>query len=133
MTDHQALNPLTVADRFGTVIIAIPCYIRPGSPGDDGVSGHKRDCLIVVIDGEVDLDTAPPVQDALLRALDGRDSVCCDLSRVTFFGAAGARAVFAAVRYASERGRTFGVRGAHGMTRRVLTVTDPDGLIDWRG
>jgi anti-anti-sigma factor len=116
----------TVTDNFGTVIVAISCYIGPCTPGPE-----PRDCLIVAIEGEVDLDTAPPVQDALLRALDGGKAVCCDLSRVTFFGAAGARALFTACRYAAGRGRTFGVRGAHGITRRVLTLTDPDGLIDW--
>jgi anti-anti-sigma factor len=110
----------TFADQFGKVIVAISCYIGPCP------------CLIVAIEGEVDLDTAPLVQDALLRALDGTDAVCCDLSRVTFFGAAGVRALFAAGEYAVGRGRTFGVRGAHGVTRRVLTLTDPAGLIDWQ-
>jgi anti-anti-sigma factor len=107
------------ADQFGKVIVAISCYMGPCP------------CLIVAIEGEVDLDTAPLVQEALLRALDGTDAVCCDLSRVTFLGAAGVRALFAAGEDAAGRGRTFGVRGAHGVTRRVLTLTDPAGLIDW--
>jgi anti-anti-sigma factor len=115
---------LALVDKHGTVIAAISCYV--------GRCQHEsRDCLIVAVEGEVDLDTAPHVQDALLRALDGGKAVCCDLSRVTFFGAAGAHCLFAACQYAVGRGRTFGVRGAHGMTRHVLTVTDPDGLIDW--
>ena len=80
---------------------------------------------VVRVGGEIDQDTAPLVALALARALDAHASVCCDLSEVTFFGAAGAHALLAAHRRALETGRAFSLRGVHGVADRVMEALDP--------
>jgi anti-anti-sigma factor len=90
-------------------------------------SGDPRS--VVAIDGEIDQDTAPLVRLALSHALDGRLPVCCDLSRVTFFGAAAANAVLAAHRQASAAGNRFFLCGVQGITGRVLAIVDPDRIV----
>ena len=73
------------------------------------------------------MPTPPPLlQLALTEALDANPSVCGDLSRVAFCGAAGANAVLAAHLRAAATGRQFTVRGVHGITRLVLSITRLD-------
>jgi anti-anti-sigma factor len=117
----------TVADECGTVLVTVKRLVEP-APADTA-SGAAL--TVIAIDGEFDADTVPLLRDALMQALDARHAVCCDLSRVTFFGAAAANTLFAVHRHASERGRTFLVRGVQGLTRQIVNVIDPDGLITW--
>jgi anti-anti-sigma factor len=84
---------------------------------------------VVVIDGEIDADTAVLVRLALADALDGPAPVCCDLTGVTFFGAAAARTVLAAHSCAMATERIFFLRGVRGITAKVLDVVDPDRLV----
>jgi anti-anti-sigma factor len=83
---------------------------------------------VVAVAGEIDEDTVSLVGSALARALNGPTSVCCDLSGVTFFGAAAARTLLAAHFLAVATGRIFFLRGVRGITARVLNAVDP-GLI----
>ena len=85
---------------------------------DDGLA-------VIEVVGEIDQDTAPLVELALERALDDRTSVCCDLSRVTFFGAAAAHTLLDAHGRAAETGRVFFLRGVRGTTAWVLNLADP--------
>jgi anti-anti-sigma regulatory factor len=55
--------------------------------------------------------------------------VCCDLSQVTFFGAAAANTVLSAYRQATAPGNGFFLRGVHGITGRVLGIVDPDRVV----
>ncbi|MGW4465059.1 STAS domain-containing protein [Micromonospora sp. NPDC004704] len=73
--------------------------------------------------GEVDLATAPLLQEVLLSAVERHPQVCCDLGKVTFFGAAGVTALLVAHNRALQLGSRLTVRGAHGVTRRVLHLT----------
>ena len=66
---------------------------------------------------------------ALTEALDANPRVCCDLSRVAFFGAAGANVVLAAHLRAPATGRHFTVRGVHGITELVLAITRLDEML----
>ena len=115
----------TISDERGATLVTIVRHVEPKVASLDTLT-------VFAVDGEIDVDTAPLLQAALMGALDGHDAVCCDLSHVTFFGAAAANTLFAAYRHAAARERTFLVRGAHGMTELVLTAVDPDGLIAWR-
>jgi anti-anti-sigma factor len=93
------------------------------------LTGAEDRLTVVAIDGEIDQDTAALVRLALSHALDGRTTVCCDLSRVTFFGAAAVNTVLAAHRQATDLGNGFFLRGVRGLTERVLTIADPDGVV----
>lgn len=93
-------------------------------------AGHGDWLTVVAVEGEIDQDTAPLVRLALSQALDGRAAVCCDLSRVTFLGAAGAGMLLSAHARAVASGRVFFLRGAWGITARVLDVVDPEGIVE---
>jgi anti-anti-sigma factor len=54
---------------------------------------------------------------------------CCDLSEVTFFGAAGINALVIAHERAARAGSRLLIRGAHGITRRVLQITGLEDLL----
>jgi anti-anti-sigma factor len=98
--------------------------VRPGRAG-----AAPSSLTIVAIDGEIDYDTAPLIGLALSQAVDGQTPVCCDLSRVTFFSAAGANVVLAGYRQATALGCAFFLDGVRGTTERVLAIVDPDGLV----
>jgi anti-anti-sigma factor len=113
----------TVADDARSILV------RVSRPAEIALAGTGDLPSVVAIDGEIDQDTAPLVRLALTQALDGRLPVCCDLSRVTFFGAAAANAVLAAHRQATAAGNVFFLRGVHGITGRVLAIVDPDRVL----
>lgn len=83
----------------------------------------EPDQVIVAVMGEIDLDTAPTLRDALCDAVEWNPAVCCDLSGVTFFSAAGVSALLAAYHRAESAGTRFSVRGARGITERVLRLS----------
>jgi anti-anti-sigma factor len=107
----------TVTGPSGTPLLTVTVRAEPA---DDGGASAV---LVVAATGEVDLDTAPLLQAALVDAVDRGVTVCCDLSGVTFFGAAGITALLTAHERAAEAGSLLTVRGAHGITRRVLEIT----------
>jgi len=115
----------TVAGFDGAVIGSVTRH-REAARSD---SAFPHDLLVVSLDGDLDADTGPLLQGALIEALAASPSVCCDLSRVTFFGAAGANTVVAAHLRATATGRQFTVRGVHGITRWVLAVTRLDEML----
>ena len=85
-----------------------------------------QELIVVSVTGDLDADTSPLLDIALTQALDANPNVCCDLSRATFFDAAGANTVLAAHLRAAATGRQFTVRGVHGITRLVLSITRLD-------
>jgi anti-anti-sigma factor len=92
-------------------------------------SGSRPGDLVVWAAGEVDLDTAPLLRAALVHAVDRHPVVWCDLSRATFFSAAGVSALVVAHRRAARAGRRLHVRRARGVTLRVLDLTGLDRLL----
>jgi anti-anti-sigma factor len=79
--------------------------------------------VVVSVAGEVDMNTAPLLQAALIDAVDRHSVVCCDLCDVTFFAAAGVTALIAAHDRAYHAGCRLMIRGAHGITQRVLHLS----------
>jgi len=115
----------TVADDDGTIVITISRQVEPASTE----VGADDSLTVVAVDGEIDYDTARLVQLALCRALDDRTAVCCDLSRVTFFGAAAAGTLLCAQQHAAEVGQRFFLRGVDGISGRVLNIVDPESTV----
>jgi anti-sigma B factor antagonist len=108
---------VTVTGFDGTVIATITRSLESAS------SAGEPAVVVISIAGDIDNDSAPALRQALLRVLRTGVAVCCDLSRVEFFGAAGANTVLEAHRQAAETGVTFTVRGVHGLTGRILDLS----------
>jgi anti-anti-sigma factor len=115
----------TIEDDDGTLVGTVVRRVEPIATG----AGPEDRCTIVDVGGDIDHDMAPLLQLALSQALDGRTTVCCDLSNVTFFGAAGANTLLAAHRRATELGCAFFLRGVYGIIERVLAIVDPDKIV----
>jgi anti-anti-sigma factor len=112
----------TVTGFDGVVIGSVTRHREPGRAD----SAPPHDVVVVSVEGDVDADTGWLLHTALIEALKAGSRVCCDLSRVTFFGADGVNIVLAAHLHAAATGRHFAVRGARGITRRVLAITGVD-------
>lgn len=117
----------TVAGADGTVLATVSRHVERLPAGADPDS-----CVVIGAAGDIDEDTTPLLQTALIHAIDRRPDVRCDLSQVLFFGAAGANLLVAAHLHAVGRGHRFAVRGAHGTTRRVLRISNLDDLLNPR-
>ncbi|WP_433551233.1 STAS domain-containing protein [Micromonospora zamorensis] len=89
----------------------------------------SADRMVVAPVGYVDMDTAPRLATALFNAVDSHPEVCCDLTGVGFFSAAGVHALLLARDRAEQIGSRFSVRGASGVTLRVLRITGVEPLL----
>jgi anti-anti-sigma factor len=89
-------------------------------------TGDRTDVSVVSVDGDVDLDTAPLLEQALLTAINDRPRTCLDLDHVDFFSAAGVNVLLKAHRHASGLGHSLALHGVHGLTERVLTIMGLD-------
>ncbi|MFG1842726.1 STAS domain-containing protein [Micromonospora sp. NPDC049175] len=83
----------------------------------------SADRMVVAPVGYVDMDTAPRLATALFNAVDSHPEVCCDLTGVGFFSAAGVHVLLLALDRAERVGSRFTIRGASGVTMRVLRIT----------
>jgi anti-anti-sigma factor len=79
----------------------------------------------VIINGEVDLASAPAVELLLQLHLDdgGADHLDLDLAEVSFFSAAGLRSVLAAEHAAATAGVGFRITAMSPVVRHVLRAT----------
>jgi anti-anti-sigma factor len=119
----------TVAGFDGVVIGRVSRHREAGPSGP----AASEDLIVVSVDGDLDADTGPLLRIALTEALQAGPRVCCDLSGVAFFGAAGANALLAAHLHATATGRQLTVRGAHGIAQLVLAITRLDGIFAFTG
>jgi anti-anti-sigma factor len=84
---------------------------------------------VVTVEGDIDADTAPLLEQALRLAINDRFETCLDMRRVDFFGAAGAHVLLAAHGHAASLRHSFVLRGVHSSATRVLTIVGLDRLI----
>jgi anti-sigma B factor antagonist len=85
------------------------------------------DRLILELEGELDMVTAPLLQDAVSGAeLDETDAVVIDLQGVSFMDSTGLKAIFAARNAVQERGRRFAITPGSPQVQRLLTLTRLD-------
>jgi anti-sigma B factor antagonist len=80
--------------------------------------------VVVVLEGEIDVDTADVVLDALRLGI-GSDAlaVVADLTEVSFFGSTGISTLITAHELAEEHCRAFHVVAPHRAVKRPLQVT----------
>lgn len=80
--------------------------------------------VVVAVEGEIDVDTADVVLDALRRGLEtGGPALVADLSEVSFFGSTGISTLITAHELAEEHGKDLHVVAPHRAVRRPLQVT----------
>jgi len=82
---------------------------------------------VVWVTGEVDIETAPQLDDCL-KSLDGA-SVTVDFSGVTFMDSSGIAVLAGAAKRSGERVGVVVLRGVHPRERRVLEITGMDSVL----
>jgi anti-anti-sigma factor len=87
------------------------------------VAGGNR----VIVDGVVDMRTAPELSAALLQFANG--AVTVDLTSVTFFDSTGLNALARAHARIAQRNDRLVVAGASANVRRVLAISGLDAVL----
>ncbi|MCU1464658.1 MAG: anti-anti-sigma factor [Actinomycetia bacterium] len=100
----------------------------PPAPDFSCAIRRETDRVVVSVEGEVDIATAPVLYATLRDAAGGSgSSVVADFADVTFIDSSGVQCLLAAQRDAESLGTTLGV---HGPRPNVLLVFDLLGLTD---
>ncbi len=97
---------------------------------------HVMSCdgvVLITISGEIDVQTAPHISEAVDAALERQpSSIFIDLAPVSFFGVAGATALLGARQKCRRNGVNFALLRPSPSTRLVLALTgllSPKGLV----
>jgi anti-sigma B factor antagonist len=115
---------ISVAGFDGRVIATISRRLE--SSRDTSDESVVSVVSVVSVEGDVDLDTAPLLEQALLMAINDRPRTCLELDHVDFFSAAGVSVLLKAHRHAAGLGHSFALHGVHGITERVLSIMGLD-------
>jgi len=97
--------------------------------GGDPAVARVNGAVVVRVDGEVDLATAPALWAALERALADGDQLVLDLSAVTFIDSTGLSVLLRAYQVLGATG-TLKVRGPNVQARRLFELAGVESLID---
>ncbi len=84
----------------------------------------------VVLDGEIDIATAPAIRRLLMAAISGGDAhLAVDMSGVSFIGAAGIGVLVAAANRAREAGGSLSLLAPSPQVRWLLDVFHLDAIL----
>ena len=86
----------------------------------------KQGASIVVLKGDVDLESSPAAREVLLKSVEGAGKVLVDLSRVTYIDSSGVASLVEALQAAKRNGGRFALVAASDPTRRVLELARLD-------
>jgi len=86
----------------------------------------KQAASIVVLKGDVDLESSPAAREVLLKSVEGAGKVLVDLSRVTYIDSSGVASLVEALQAAKRNGGRFALVAASDPTRRVLELARLD-------
>ena len=91
------------------------------------------DAAVVIPTGELDLATAPALEDALSRSFDGDGGgrVVLDLRELEFIDSSGLRTLLTARRRAEEAGAQFSLVAGHRGLERTLEIAGVHKVFDW--
>jgi len=90
------------------------------------------DAAVVIPTGELDLATAPALEDALARAFDGgHGRVVLDLRELEFIDSSGLRTLLTARRKAEEAEAQFSLVAGHRGLERTLEIAGVHKVFDW--
>ncbi|MCD2198145.1 STAS domain-containing protein [Actinomycetospora endophytica] len=95
------------------------------------VSSWDSDRLVLVLHGDLDIDTLPTAQDEVSAAEGQAPRVLVlDLSQLGYVDSSGVRMVLLAQQVADDAGRLLAVRLGHGATRRVFDMLGITGRLE---
>ena len=83
----------------------------------------------VAVAGEVDIETAPRLRDALVEAIADGEQVIVDLGSVTHLDSTGLAALVVAQRVAEARGVQLRLRAVPPGVMELITITGSHGLL----
>lgn len=86
----------------------------------------KEGASIVVLKGDVDLESSPAAREVLLKSVEGGGKVLVDLSSVTYIDSSGVASLVEALQAAKRNGGRFALVAASDPTRRVLELARLD-------
>jgi anti-sigma B factor antagonist len=86
----------------------------------------KQGASIVVLKGDVDLESSPAAREILLKTVDGAGRVLVDLSSVTYIDSSGVASLVEALQASKRNGGRFALVAASEPTRRVLELARLD-------
>ena len=86
----------------------------------------KQGATIVVLKGDVDLESSPAAREVLLKSVEGAGKVLVDLSSVTYIDSSGVASLVEALQAAKRNGGRFALLAASDPTRRVLELARLD-------
>ncbi len=86
----------------------------------------KQGASIVVLKGDVDLESSPAAREVLLKSVDVAGKVLVDLSSVTYIDSSGVASLVEALQAAKRNGGRFALVAASDPTRRVLELARLD-------
>jgi anti-sigma B factor antagonist len=90
------------------------------------------DAAVVVPTGELDLATAPALEEALQRAFDGGSGrVVLDLRELEFIDSSGLRTLLTARRQAEVASAQFSLVAGHRSLERTLEIAGVHKVFDW--
>ena len=110
----------------------------PGDSAPSETSGGLRvsrswesDHLVLVLHGDLDIDTLAAAQDEVTAA-EGQapPTLVLDLSQLGYVDSSGVRLVLLAQQLAEDANRRLGVRLGHGPTRRIFDMLGITGRIE---
>lgn len=97
---------------------------------DAGHNGFAVDqvgrCAVVTADGEIDLQSAPALRDAVLAAADLTAHLVVDLGRVSFLDSSGLSVLVLAQKRTSAQNGSVSLVGPVGVVRKALELTRLD-------
>jgi anti-sigma B factor antagonist len=91
-----------------------------------------RDAAVVIPTGELDLATAPALEEALQRGFDGDAAhVVLDLRELEFIDSSGLRTLLTARRQADLADKQFSLVAGHRGLERTLEIAGVHKVFDW--
>ena len=87
---------------------------------------RKQGASIVVLKGDIDLESSPAAREVLLKSVEGIGKVLVDLSSVTYIDSSGVASLVEALQAAKRNGGRFALVAASDPTRRVLELARLD-------
>ena len=86
--------------------------------------------LIMMIEGRLDTQTAPELEEEIKNSIEGVTSLILDFTQVNYISSAGLRTVLAAQNWMNSKGGTMVIRGANKNIKNVFKVTGFDSFLN---
>lgn len=93
---------------------------------------HEGDDAVVVLAGELDINTSPDLQDALAPLCDAPRTVAVDLSGLEFIDSTGLAALLGAHKALNDQGGTLELRHPSKMVVGLVQITGLDDVFEIR-